>query len=244
MASGVGSVLQLDTMFRALPTTREARWDLLKQFFAGWYGALLPGDGCSPEAIRAAEQRLQVALPTAMCEWYALAGRRKAVWSCQDHFLEPEKLRTENDKLIICIENQAAVKWAIPLKSLTLDDPPVVVSDQRDPEHWIEETPSVSVFALSQLLLDAKFSDSATFSANGQATDESLVAIARSYQKLDFPDLSWPPHPTRLYGGSDLLIETDAETWVWVSGRRLTTFRPAVDLIADHGVIWEQLIGS
>lgn len=118
--------LQLDALFRTLPTRREERWGLLKCFFAGWYGPLGPIDGCTPQSICAAEQRLQVALPTALREWYALAGRRKAVWSSQDHFLEPEELHIESDKLIICIENQAVVRWAIPLKALAHDDPPVL----------------------------------------------------------------------------------------------------------------------
>ena len=101
MPANDATALQVDALFRTLPTTREARWDLLKRFFAGWYGQLTPSDSCTQQSIRAAEERLKLALPSALCEWYALAGRRKSVWSCQDHFLEPEKLRIENDKLYL-----------------------------------------------------------------------------------------------------------------------------------------------
>jgi hypothetical protein len=235
--------LHVDSLFRLLPANREARWDLLRQFFTGWYGQLGSTDSCTPQSIHAAEQRLQLALPTSLCEWYALAGRRKSVWSCQDHFLEPEALRIEDDKLIICVENQSVVKWAVPLNTFHHEDPPVIVSDQREPKHWIEETPSVSVFALSQMLLDVKFSDSTTYSANGEATDESIAAITRTYQKLDIPDLNWPPYPTRFYGGPDLLIETDSETWIWVSSRSLKPFHSTIELIAGSGVIWNQVMG-
>jgi len=237
------STMQIDALFGTLPVQREQRWDLLKHFFAGWFGELGPPDSCTPQSICAAEKRLQLALPVALREWYALAGRRKSVWSCQDHFLEPEELRIEGDKLVICIEAQAVVKWAIPLLSLSDNDPAVLISDQGQSKGWIEETPSVSVFALSKMLLDVKFSDGAAFSANGQATDESLAAIARTYTKLDFPDLSCPAQPTRVFGNADLIIETDGETWVWVSGRSRVTFCPAIDLIAGAGVRWEQVTG-
>jgi hypothetical protein len=163
------------------------------------------------------------------------------VWSSQDRFLSPENLRTENRRLVIYVENQTVVKWAIPLDEIVKDDPPVFVSVPRDPETWIEESPAVSIFALSQMLLNVKFSGSIKYSANGQATDTSLAAIGQSYERLGFPDLNWPSSPTRIYGDRDLVIETNGETWIWVSGRAAATFRHAVDLIADTGVIWEEI---
>lgn len=62
-----------------------------------------------------------------------------------------------------------------------------------------------------------------------------------TYARLGFPDLNWPPGPTRIYGDRDLVIETNGETWIWVSGRSPATFRYAVDLIANSGVTWEQI---
>jgi hypothetical protein len=241
MATNNATPLQVDTLFRKLPTEREARWYLLKRFFSGWYGRLEPGDGCPRESILASEQRLQGALPPALREWYELAARRKAVWSCQDHFLQPEELRIENNKLIICIENQAVVRWAIPLDALLDDDPPVFVSNQSDATDWLEEASRFSTFILALMLFDVKFSHPSRFCANGQATEESLVAIARTYQKLDFPDLNWPAHPTRIYGGSDLVVETNGETWIWVTARSKAFFCPAIDLIASTGVTWEHV---
>jgi hypothetical protein len=87
--------LHVNALFRKLPARREERWDLIKQFFNGWYGPISPTDGCTEQSIRAAEQRLQLALPATLREWYALAGKRSEVWSCQDRFLTPEELRAE-----------------------------------------------------------------------------------------------------------------------------------------------------
>jgi hypothetical protein len=231
--------LKVNSLFRNIPAPRAARWSLLKDFFTAWYGSLGPTDGCPSQSISEAEERLQTALPAALGEWYALAGRRRSVWSCQDHFLEPEQLCIEQDKIIICVENQGVVTWAISLNRLFNDHPPVLVSDQRDSSRWIEETSSVSLFALSQMVLNVKFAASTTFSANGPATDASLAAISSSYKRLDFRDLHWPAHPTRLYGGPDLIIETNAETWIWVSSKSPTSFQSAIELLSASGVVWE-----
>ncbi|HWE97228.1 MAG TPA: hypothetical protein VG269_24930 [Tepidisphaeraceae bacterium] len=241
MAADDSGPLDVGALLRELPCDREGRWNALKVFFKGWYGEIGPADGYTEQSICAAEERLKLTLPTALREWYALAGKRTNVWSCQDRFLPPDKLRAEDNRLVIYVENQGVVKWAIQLQDLADDDPPVFVTDPQDSADWIEESPAVSAFALSQMLLGAKFSESTTYSANGQATNASLAAVARSYVRLGFPDLKWPLGPTRIYGGRDLVIETEGENWIWVSGKSSATFRDAVDLIGRTGVLWEQV---
>lgn len=234
--------LKIDALLRDVPQSREERWNALKMFFNGWFGQLGPADGYDEPSIRAAEERLNLRLPPSLREWYALAGRRADVWSRQDHFLSPQELRIEDERLVIYVENQSVVNWAIPLEDMTHDDPPVFVSDPQDSEEWIEESPAVSMFALSQMLLNVKFAESTPCSANGEATRGSLIAIRRNYQTLGFPDLNWPPGPTRIYGGQDLVIETNGESWIWVSGKSTATFSDAVDRMARAGVTWTQII--
>jgi hypothetical protein len=211
----------------------------MKAFFKGWFGEVGPADGCSEQAIRDVEVGLELKLPAALREWYALASMRADVWSRQDWFLTPEKLRIMDEELVIYIENQAVVRWGVRLDDLTHDDPPVYVTDRHDTE-TVEECPAISIFALAQMLLISKFSGS-RFSANGQATKSSLTAIARKYERLEIPDLNWPKRPTRFYGGRDLVIETNGEDWIWVSGRQSATFREALDLIASTGVTWNHI---
>src|SRR6185436_11498175 len=127
----------------------------------------------------------------------------------------------ESHRLVIYVEIQGVVRWTVHLDELADDDPPVFVTDPCDSESWIEESSAVSIFALSQMLLGVKFSGSTRCSANGQANDSSLPAIAQNYERLGLPDLNWPPGPTRIYGGRDLVIETDGDTWIWVSARSI-----------------------
>lgn len=241
MATDNPTPLKIDALLRNVPPTREERWNTLKTFFNGWFGPLGPADGHDEPSIRAAEQRLNVRLPPSLREWYALAGKRANVWSRQDHFLSPEELRIEDKRLVIYVENQSVVNWAIPLEDISHDDPPVFVSDPQDSEDWIEESPAVSMFALSQMLLNVKFAESTRYSANGEATRGSLIRVRRNYERLGFPDLNWPPGPTRIFGGQDLVIETNGESWIWVSGRSSATFSDAVDLIARTGVTWTHI---
>lgn len=226
----------VDGMFRQVPTGRGARWDLMRGFFARWYGALEVADGCGREEVDAAEARLGFAIPVALREWYELAGKRESVWCVQDRWLRPGELHVESGHLILGVENQGVVIWGIPLGAVNDADSAVFVTDPANGTAWIEEVSAVSVFALTQMLLNVKFAALSMYAANGQATDESLKVIASNYQRLDFPDLHWPPSPTRLYGRGDVLIETEAETWVWVSARTEASFRSAVELIEGHGV--------
>ena len=234
--------MDIGALFRKLPKEREGRWDLLRHFFAEWFGQLGPTDGCTPQSIIAAETRLGLVFPTALREWYAIAGRRRGVWSRQDHFHEPEELRVKRDKLIICTENQSVVEWSVSKERLQEPDPPVLITEYGSTQST-EEAPSVSAFALAKMLLDAKFYDSTSLAANGQATDESLETIARNYLRLDFPDFNWPAKPTRIYGGDGLIIEIDGETWIWVTGRSRSTFCPAIETVAGTGVEWERVSG-
>ncbi len=240
MATENSTPMMIDVLLRNVPPGREERWNTLATFFKGWFGQLGPADGYDEQSLSAAEERLHLRLPPSLREWYGLAGRRADVWSHQDHFLSPEDLRIEDERLVIYVENQSVVRWTISLEDIASDDPPVFVSDPEDSETWIEESPAVSMFPLSQMLLNVKFSESTSYSANGEATRGSLIAIKRNYQRLGFPDLNWPG-ATRFYGGQDLLIETNGDTWIWVSGKSSATFSDAVDLIARTGVEWTQI---
>ena len=199
------SSMEINALFRELPKGRQERWNVLHEFFAGWYGPICPSHGYSEESIRAAEERLKVSLPAALVEWCALAGRRADVWSTQDRFLSPDDLRLDDQKLVFYVENQGVVRWGLSLDNLDNEDPAVLVCDANIAKIWIEECPAISTFALSRMLLGVKFSKSTQYSANGQATDASIAAIARSYERVAVPDLKWPPGPTRLYGGRDLV---------------------------------------
>jgi hypothetical protein len=229
-------------MFESLPTDRDRRWELMREFLSRWYSSLSPGDGFDGEELGGAERRLGFPLPSALREWYGLSGRRKDVWSRQDEMLPPEKLYVANGVLVFYVENQSVVRWGIRQSERGQDDPPVVVEDDESPGRWLTENGSTSEFALQMLVFSAKWSSRNTCWANGGADEDVVRLIERSYPRLAFPDWHWPAFPTRLYGGGEIVIETNGRgenTWLWVCSRTEEEFRKFEGLVGGTGLMWE-----
>lgn len=232
-------------MFGAeLPVERSARWNILDRFLGQWWQAPPAGQGgVSALDLTRAEKRLGLVLPPAFCEWYACCGARQDVWSVQDSLFTPRELRLDRDVLLFAAENRGVVGWGIRLEDLGADDPPVVVSDHKGGHTWFIESPTTSGFALQFAVLNVKRSPGARYSANGQAVIDALLAIDDSYPRLPFPELHWPSWPTRLYGDDDIVIETQAETWIWASARSREALSRVDALVRRAGMnAWESYL--
>jgi hypothetical protein len=107
--------------------------------------------------------------------------------------------------------------------------------------NWIVESESTSAFAIHFALCNAKWSSALACSADGPATDETLRAVEGRYPRLPFADMHWPARPTRLYGEDDLIIESQAETWLWVSARTSRAFQEAEQILRAAGMPWEKV---
>lgn len=223
-----------------IPPQREERWARLDALLTRWFPTPPDRSGLAGEAIDAAEGKLGAALPLALREWYQRYGGRRDVWSLQDTLLLPHELMVKQGVLIFVREAQCVVEWGVRLEDLDAEDPPVVVSDCSDRESWCVECPDVSTFALAFALMNVKFSDLPRWRANGQATDEAVLAIERRYGRVRVPDLSWPALPTRFYGENELLIEVGAETWIWATGLSGGPMAELDALVRGAGMSWEQ----
>jgi hypothetical protein len=189
--------------------------------------------------VRAAELRLGLSLPKALREWYLLYGNLSDVWNVQDQFLPPDELSIHDGRVVVYRENQNVVRWFIRASDLDAPDPPINVSDVDDDRSFHSAATAISEFAVQMLLLNAKFSRRALFRANGQVTSAALDAILEDLNRLPFPDLHWPPFPTRLYGNSDVLAELQAFTWLWITARDARCFDHLMRLGEEAGVAWE-----
>jgi hypothetical protein len=220
----------------ALPPNRKERWELLEQFLARWFPPSVD-PGVRTSELDASALRLGVPLPAALREWYERQGGRADVWSSQDRFLRPRQLQVAGDLLIFCVENQGVVQWGIPLESLAMPDPPVIVSDPQDATVRHVEHETTSGFALALAVMNAKWSASpAAYHANGQSTADACRAIRGALPRLPFPDLHFPASPTTFHGDDDVIVELHADTWIWATART----RAAVARIrALDGVDWD-----
>lgn len=226
---------------RTLPAERSSRWALASKLIEDWFGAppKPPAEPPSVADIAAAERRLGLALPQALCELHLGWGHRCDVWNVQDHLIALGRLKVEEDRLVLFRENQNVVQWWIPVAALDLPDPPVSVSDFEAMGAHHEAAPSVSEFALQMLALNAKFSNRPLPRANGQVGDEAVQEIERSLLRLPIPDLHWPPFPTRFYGNENLIVEIQSHTWIWITALESGALTTAMRLAEAGGVAWE-----
>ncbi len=216
----LGYVPTYRPLFTSLPQHRAERWRLVEEFIGVWYRPLAAGDGASEEELWATEKRLGFRLPTALREWHALAGKRKDVWSKQDHLWEldylklEDSLSTRRDALIFYVENQACEIWGIRKKDLGLDDPPVYRF--LEPAHI---SPTTSAFVIQVLLYEAKWRGPVIASGEFNADDAAFREVRRKFRRSQVSQRYWCTDPTRVYEGKDILIETHVNQWIYVSAR-------------------------
>lgn len=227
-------------MFEVIPSDRDSRWQLLEMFIAGW-NRPLSCDGVSDEVLDEAQRRLGIDLPASLVEWYALAGRRADLWSCQDRFLQPEDLVIQNGALILLVENRFVHRWGIQVDHLGLVDPPVAIDSRSG---WVEQNGTFSEFALELAVYAAKFWDVPEFCwANGQVTPQTVRLIEQNYSRFGFPDWYWPAYPTRFFGDEDVILETNgpatSNSWLWVCARNKDAFDRVERLLDAVEVRWE-----
>lgn len=194
----------------AIPDDRSDRWALLRETASQWYPPLQSTDGAAPGELDSAEGRLGLLLPVALREWYLLAGRRDDIWSRQDHVLSPNEFRIKGDHLVLIIENQDVVEWGIRRDEIGSDDPPVYVSSVDDPNVWLKENDSLSLFALQWFAYCLKWSNKCRWWANAYVSPDILTRLADNYPRLPLIVRHWPG-PTWFHGCRDLIAQFDPE---------------------------------
>jgi len=225
-----------------IPNARSARWALLRDVAAQWYPPIETDDGVPSADLDSAESRLGISFPSALREWYTLAGHRKDIWSRQDHLLPPGEFRINDDHVVFLIENQDMVEWGIRADEIGLDDPPVYLSLADDPKVWIRENDSVSEFALQMFAYCLKWSNKSRWWANAYVAPDVLKCVASNYPHLPFAEWHWPA-PTRFYGLRDIIAEVEAEpdddhAWLYIVTRTVAAAATFKDVVAGLNIEW------
>ena len=101
-----------------------------------------------PSVISAAEKRLGVRIPTALRDFYLVAGRERRFNQIQNWLSSPNEWFVDKSRLAFLRENQAVCWWAVRISEKNLDDPPVLVGvgEQDDAFDWQREHAKCSVF--------------------------------------------------------------------------------------------------
>ena len=235
-------------------------WHDLNETLRSWFGVAAPQAGQvagADEDLALAQARLSLALPAAYVRWWReQGGLLTDVWNVQDTLRAPDALRWEADapgKLVIAHENQSVVRWAFDLAdwvdvgeglAAAPADPPVWVEDAEDTGSWRLEAESFSDWLLQRLALAVKFADVPLWRGNGSwppAAD--LVQLERLCAQLAPPvqwgavrELAWPPQ-TRLWGGDTVLLESNGDTWLWLTARSEAAWHAALAHLRASGLV-------
>lgn len=140
---------------------RSQAWRFVARFAEHWLAAPLDAtSGSTADQIRTHEAELGVRLPSALREFYGLAGRRRDLFSNQDTLLslDQRQMYVDEGALIVRHENQGACRWGILLDHLGQDDPPVhVVADLDDTsqQRWEPWTDTFSAAVIQWLVYES-----------------------------------------------------------------------------------------
>ena len=110
-------------------------------------------DGVPAAEITAGEHRLSIQLPSALREYYLIAGRLDQLNCAHNRLYAPRDWFVDAGKLAFMEENQAVVFWGIPTGDDSDDDPPVLqgVNVSNQPIGWHPEHGCCSEFLLLML---------------------------------------------------------------------------------------------
>lgn len=220
-------------------TNLPPRWQPLIRLVEDWYSFHLQSEGKpAMSQIADAEARLNCAFPTALRECFTFQHSFQKLFR-QNHFLSPEQCYISNDALVFCVENQHVVDWRIPLATFDNEDPPVWIYSPHwtsENELWIVENASLSQFMYQMMLAETLLSGN--YNGNTEANPSLVAAIQRNYQSIDLPSWHWPTYPTRFFQGNNILIELNANDWVWIAAWNRDAFERLINTL---NVSWTYL---
>ena len=107
-----------------------------------------PAEGLGNAAVRSALESAGLAIPTALFDYYSLAGRH---WINENHNrLRPiEELEWVDDQLVFMEENQLVAFWGIRKENLIDSDPIVWQGVNGDSIEWYAENYRLSRFLMA-----------------------------------------------------------------------------------------------
>lgn len=210
----------------------------MRRFLARWYPPLTQEDGISSLELNEAENRLGLKLPTALRDWYTLAGAREDINIAQNSLLRPAELSIVDHHLVFYVESQRVVVWGIPLTSLELSDPPVELdTDYLASQHrWVQENTVFSEFMLQMMIHQSLFTGD--FRGNASLDPTVTRRIEATFPRLNLPSWHWPIHLTQFFGDDDVILVTNDESWLWVRAHHQVAFRKLLECL---DIEWEHL---
>ncbi|MGW7364996.1 SMI1/KNR4 family protein [Streptomyces sp. NPDC054841] len=217
--------------------SRQGAWQFIRDFTAHWTDGALDDAAGYPEAdLAAAEERLELRLPAALREAYALLGNRADLTSNHDELRAPAELYVDEsgEALVFRDENQGAARWGILLTDLDRDDPAVVVRldlADKSAETWEPWLDRVSLTFVEIVLSESLHAPYELVDFLDGPKESDLEELEQHGVRLPLPD--YPPGESgaaRWFLRDDVLLRDDAGAWLMARGRT----EQALDRVRDR----------
>jgi hypothetical protein len=126
--------------------SRSSYQDLYRDTYAALGYKLARRDGVAGSRIAAAEKKLRVRLPTALRDYYLVAGAEPRFNQFFNRLYAPREWFLDGGKLAFMEESQAVVFWGVNATRWNRRDPTVYQGVNGEPIKWYVEHPRCSVF--------------------------------------------------------------------------------------------------
>lgn len=144
---------------------------------------LAPGAALAPRVLEAAEARLGLSIPTALREFYLIAGRERRFGSCLHRFLPPSAWFEEGKRIVFMQENQSIGWWGVSVRNPGDDDPSVSLGMDNEPIRWQREHRHVSVF-LAVMLHYQAVNGGLRFTGTAESPEEPRQLAKRGWKSF------------------------------------------------------------
>jgi hypothetical protein len=190
-------------------------------------------DSISAAEIATHERRLNVRFPTALREYFLVAGKADDFNRAYDRILKPHELSIEGKALVFLEENQDVVFYGTRIGAIDTPDPPVYMAAPNEPNRWFKVNDRCSTFLEVMLQWEAAVSEAMPFGGAAQTT--------RSTKKVLDQDWEFVGEVNRMFayrkrGASACFVR-------WEQGWRIFAGSASEEILDEIGaelnVVWE-----
>jgi hypothetical protein len=164
-------------------------------FLREWYGI----DGSSATSP-------QVGMPRALRDFYEFVGTAEQAFAINE-VLAPEDIWADTGHLVFYVEEQGVWLWGIAERDWLADDPPVSGRENEPGTTWLQDAPSVSVFLVQMLVMNAALAGPHTANA-AWLPEAEAERVLGDLSQLALPPWHWPGSPTKWYAGEEKVAFT------------------------------------
>ncbi len=194
-------------LFTHLPAERSERWDRLTEFAMFWHAVDCQAIDTMRPMLQT-EARLHVTLPDALVEWHSRFGRFVNLWSDRAFTLPMNRLRIDNNVLILRTEavfnGKLEAKWGIPVQHLENEDPPVV--------SILGDRQNACAAAVSEFAIYCALFDTINSRHTADIDCDNDVPFPEAGKRAHFP-ASFGIIKTEIYEGNNWLALVSGTDW-------------------------------